>query len=125
MLLKQMDITNGFHAELKTEQYVGMKTPANARTLKNGRWEMNSERERLINSFSRLQLTTTELRSEDVPYIPNWNYELLADLILADRQRILAPLVEYKLICGDEWGKLKIDDAVDAALRLAGLTGKE
>jgi hypothetical protein len=41
------------------------------------------KRTELIESFGIFQLTTDEFRKQDVPYIPNWNYELLADFILA------------------------------------------
>jgi hypothetical protein len=47
--------------------------------------------------------------------------DLIVEHIKADRKRIMAPLVEYKAIMRDCWGRLKVDDQINAALRLAGL----
>jgi hypothetical protein len=48
-----------------------------------------SKREELLNDIEHLQLTTDQLDKKDVPFIPHWNYELLADFILQREQTLL------------------------------------
>jgi hypothetical protein len=66
---------------------------------------MNSERERLIKDLQEIDCDNNE--------------DSVADYILADRQRLLAPLVEYR---GSGMGFSHALSAIDATLRLAGLT---
>jgi hypothetical protein len=88
---------------------------------------MNSERQKLIEQVGRLCTGNSDSGT-------TYDAEEIADFILADRQRILAPLVEIKnKFEPDAWAYFaksghsadKMISAIDATLRLAGLTGKE
>jgi len=87
-----------------------------------------SERERIKRSIEHLQLTTDEIRACDMPFIPNWNYDLLVDVILADRRRVLEPLLKEKerWVLRNGWSPdfYPNQTAIDATLKLAGLTTK-
>lgn len=81
--------------------------------------EMNSEREKLIK-----ELRNEHIKHQRLQFIgqePNDGYSGLADWVLSDRQRILAPLVELKSFNYDADVET-IENAIDATLRLAGLT---
>lgn len=58
-----------------------------------------------------------EFIDKDIVTIPEF-----VDFIIADRQRILKPIIEHKKTWHDgEWGCVKFKDAMNAAITLAGL----
>lgn len=51
------------------------------------------------------------------------NAEDIADFIISDRQRIVAPLVQHNInINGDEWEKCDVNRSISETLKLAGIT---
>ena len=97
-----------------------------------------TEREKLIKELMDIERVFGSTRRKisdlpDSPTISSW--EVIADFILADRQRVLAPLVDLRDSMVDyvkchpgakPWASEESTEiAIDATLRLAGLTGKE
>jgi len=78
-----------------------------------------TKRDELIKKIEVFQLTTDVVKKEDQPFIPNWNYELLADFII-DRERAMLERIKINL-----HKELLVEDSQIASEKLAGNIVKE
>jgi hypothetical protein len=74
-----------------------------------------TERDRLIKHWTGTQQEPTGLNSELIEFIADW--------IITDRKRIIAPLVAYKKRSLKKgWGLGETDKLIDKTIKLAGET---